>query len=168
MPFHPKYFSVYFLRTRTFSVQLSSSTSSYTFILYQWNKIFPLFCVFFLYEALCLPNWMRLFSITKIFASSVGGTIREELYNYKHITLFLWIIGPFMFKCLLVKFSSIVGLLVFTMSIFGKPLPSFIVISEVLLKPQTKQIGQEPIRSLENKGLSHPANGSPLWMSEWP
>lgn len=52
------------------------------------------------------------------------------------------------------------------MSIFGKPLPSFIVIYEVLLKPQTQRIGQELVRSLENKGLSHPANGSPLWMGK--
>ena len=58
------------------------------------------------------------------------------------------------------------GLLAFIKSIFGKPLPSFILIDGVLLKHQTKQTGQEPITSLENKGLSSPAGGLPLWMGK--
>lgn len=49
------------------------------------------------------------------------------------------------------------GLLVFIKSIFGKHFSSFAVIDEVLLKHQTKQIGQERITSLENRGLSNPA-----------
>lgn len=93
----------------------------------------------------------------------MGGVIKEELY--KHVTLFLWIIGPF----IVVSTSKIFlnyGATGFIKSIFGKPLPSFILIDGVLLKHQTKQTGQELITSLENKGLSNPANGLPLWMGK--
>ena len=92
-------------------------------------------------------------------ASSVGRVIREESCNSKHITtLFLWIIGWFVFKCIPVNFSWITGQLIFIKSSFGKPLTSFIVIDEVLLKRKTERIGQEPITSLENRGLSDAAS----------